>query len=128
MSPASYLTAPPRVASTRIASLLVPWWTSLALGAFATVVVASAVFAAWALGRLRRLRATGETIATALHGLELDRAALERRAEDAAERAEDIQRARARLDRSLERLSVLTWALGEARRTVVRWRGAYLRK
>jgi hypothetical protein len=106
----------------------VPWWTSVALTAFAVAVVASAIFALSAFARLKRLRASGDTLVSAAEGLRLESEALQRRAAHAAKRAQDVEEARGRLDRSLERLSLLTWALADARRGAARLRSAYLRK
>jgi chromosome segregation ATPase len=106
----------------------VPWWTWLALGAFALALVAAAIFAVNAIGQLRRAQA----VAAGLQGRldELARAAeeLDRRTAAAQGRAEELERERARLTVSFERLSVLTWALSDARKGVTRLRKAYLRK
>jgi hypothetical protein len=106
----------------------VPWWTWIALGAFALAVVAAAIFAVATFGRLKRLSAVGERIAARLEELSARGEELERRAEHASERAEEVERELARLQGSLERLGVLAWALGDARRGVTRLREAYLRK
>jgi predicted RNase H-like nuclease (RuvC/YqgF family) len=106
----------------------VPWWTWVALGAFALAVFATAVFAVFALGRLRRLRARAEALARAVEDVERRAEKVERRSAAASERAEDLERARRRLGGSLERLSVLSWALTDARREITRLREAYARK
>ena len=105
-----------------------PWWTWLALGAFALALVATAIFAVYALGRLRRAQAVVAGLQARLD--ELARAAeqLERRLAAAQARADELERERARLTVSLDRLSVLTWALSDARKDVTRLREAYLRK
>ena len=105
-----------------------PWWTWLALGAFALALVAAAIFAVYALGRLRRAQAVAAGLQARVD--ELARAAeeLDHRLAAAQGRAEDLERERARLTVSFERLSVLTWALSDARKGVTRLRGAYLRK
>ena len=105
-----------------------PWWTWIALGAFALTVVAAAIFVAFAFGRIKRLAATGEAIATRLEDLSQRGEELERRLDHANERAEDVQRHLERLEASLERLGVLSWALGDARTGIARLREAYLRK
>jgi hypothetical protein len=106
----------------------VPWWTWIALGVFALAVVGTAIFTVSALGRLKRLSATGEMIAARLDELSRESEKLELRLEHASERGEDVRRHLERLEGSLERLGVLSWALGDARRGITRLRGAYLRK
>jgi hypothetical protein len=133
MSPASYLTAPPRVAAARIAKPLgtiapVPWWTWLALGFFTAVVVAMVVFAALVFVRVKRFRDRGDILQAELEGLAGKAERLEDRFERAEERAELARRSIERLDASLQRLSVLTWALGDARRAVTQLRSGLLRK
>jgi cell division protein FtsB len=105
-----------------------PWWTWIALGFFGLALVATAVFALYAFGRLKRLRARGEALAAELDEVARSAEELERRAARVSEGSEQVEQARERLGRSLERLSVLTWALGDARRGLGRLRGAYLRK
>jgi chromosome segregation ATPase len=106
----------------------VPWWTWIALGVFALTVVAAGIFAVFALGRIKRLTAAGEAIATRLEDLSRRGEELDRRLEHANERAEDVQRHLERLEGSLERLGVLSWALGDARTGIARLRESYLRK
>ncbi|HEU4450006.1 MAG TPA: hypothetical protein VFR63_08535 [Gaiellaceae bacterium] len=105
-----------------------PWWTWLALGAFALALVATAVFAVYAVGQVKRARAVGERLQGRVD--ELARAAeeVERRLAHVQERAEELERERTRLQGSLDRLSVLTWAAADARKSVTRLRNAYLRK
>ncbi|MEX2103191.1 MAG: hypothetical protein WD805_04440, partial [Gaiellaceae bacterium] len=129
----SYLTAPPRVAKARIAKHLctiasVPWWTWVALGFFAAVVVAMVVFSALVFVRLQRLRDRGDILQAELEGLAGKAERLEGRLDRAEERAELARRSIERLDASLQRLSVLTWALGDARRAVTQLRSGLLRK
>jgi chromosome segregation ATPase len=106
----------------------VPWWTWIALGLFALTVVAAGIFAVFALGRIKRLAATGEALATQLEDLSRRGEELDRRLERANERAEEVQRHLGRLEGSLERLGVLSWALDDARTGIARLREAYLRK
>jgi predicted nuclease with TOPRIM domain len=106
----------------------VPWWTWIALGAFALTVVAAAIFAVFAFGRLKRLSATGQEIAGRLEKISRSGEELERRLEHVDERTELVQRRLERLEGSLERLGVLSWALGDARDGITRLRQAYLRK
>ena len=105
-----------------------PWWTWIALGVFALAVVALAIFGVYAAGRIKRLKAQGEALAAALDDVARRAEELERRAAHASQRAAEVERARAGLDGSLERLSVLSWAMGDARKGITRLRGTYLRK
>ena len=124
MSPASYLTAPPRVAATRIASFSVPWWTWTALALFVLVVAAATVVAFLSLLRMRRARRTGRELAALLDDLTRKTEELERRLEHAGERAELVERKVEGVQASLERLSVLTWALGDVSKTISQVRSA----
>jgi hypothetical protein len=126
MSPASYLTAPPRVATARIASFFVPWWTWIALGFFVAVVAAGALVAVASLLRVRRAQTTGVDVVGALDDLTHKTEELEARLEHAAERAEHVEVKIAQLQESLERLSVLTWALGDVGKTIAQVRSAVI--
>jgi len=106
----------------------VPWWTWVALGFFAAVVVGMVIFAALVFVRLQRLRDRGDILQAELEGLAGKAERLEDRLERAEERAERARRSIERLDASLQRLSVLTWALGDARRAVTQLRSGLLRK
>jgi hypothetical protein len=101
-----------------------PWWTWVALGFFVLVVAAGAAIVLLALLQMRRVRTTGVELAGALDDLTRRTEDLERRLERAAERAELVERRMARLQGSMERLSVLTWALGDVGRTISQVRGA----
>ena len=105
-----------------------PWWAWIAVAAFSTVLVTGAFFAVAMFVRLNRLRATGEEIAARAEEVARRSEQLERRLAHASERAEEVQRHLERLNTSVERLSVLSWALGDARKSVSRLRGAYPRK
>jgi predicted RNase H-like nuclease (RuvC/YqgF family) len=105
-----------------------PWWTWVALGFFAVVVVALLAFAALLFVRLKRLRDRGDILQAELEALAGKAEHLEDRLERAEERAERARRSLERLDASLQRLSVLTWALGDARRAVTQLRSGLLRK
>ena len=107
---------------------LMPWWTWVALGFFAVVVVALLAFAALVFVRLQHLRDRGDILQAELEALAGKAEHLEDRLEQAEERAERARRSLERLDASLERLSVLTWALGDARRAVTQLRSGLLRK
>jgi DNA anti-recombination protein RmuC len=106
----------------------VPWWVWISVGALALVLFAGAVFAAVVFQRVKRLRTTLDAIAA--HAEEIARRGekLDSRLAHVTERAEEAQQHLDRLHASFERLSVLTWALGDARESVARLRGAYLRK
>jgi septal ring factor EnvC (AmiA/AmiB activator) len=106
----------------------VPWWTWLALGVFLASVVGIAVFAAFAYGRLKRFAAAAKAIEKRLDELARSAEELEKRMEAAQARAEEAEAHAARLERSLERLGVLTWALRDARKDVKRIRELYLSK
>jgi uncharacterized protein HemX len=106
----------------------VPWWVWIAVAAFAVVLAAGAVFAVATFVRLKRLRATGEAIAAQAEAVARQSEELDRRLLHASERAEEIEQHLERLRAAGERLSVLSWALGDARKSVTRLRGAYLRK
>jgi chromosome segregation ATPase len=105
-----------------------PWWTWVALGFFAAVLVVLTAFAAVVFVRLRRLRDRGDLVQAELEALAGKAEHLEDRIERTEERAERARRSLERLDASLQRLSVLTWALGDARRAVTQLRSGLLRK
>jgi ABC-type transporter Mla subunit MlaD len=105
-----------------------PWWTWLCLGVLALSLLATAIFTAVAVTRLKRISALAETIAGQLEQLARQSEELERRMAHAEERAAEFERHRAQLDRSLAGLSVLTSALSDARAGVTRIQKAYLRK
>jgi septal ring factor EnvC (AmiA/AmiB activator) len=105
-----------------------PWWTWLALGVLALSLLATAVFTAVAVTRLKRLAFLAEAIRVQLDELARAGEELERRLAHAEERAAEFEQHRAQLDSSLARLSVLTSALSEARGGITRLQKAYLRK
>ena len=105
-----------------------PWWTWLCLGILALSLLATAIFTAVAVTRLKRLAALAEAIRVQLDELARAGEELERRMAHAEERAAEFEQHRAQLDRSLARLPVLTSALSEARAGVTRFQKAYLRK
>ena len=104
-----------------------PWWTWIALGVFALVVVATSIFAVWAFGRLKVLSVSGDALAVRLEGLSRQADELQRRSERTSVRTEELQQSLDRVDRSVKQLGVLGWALGDLRR-VMRARKSYLRK
>jgi septal ring factor EnvC (AmiA/AmiB activator) len=105
-----------------------PWWTWLSLGIFLAAMVATAVFAAFAFGRLRRLTVVAEGIQTRLDEVRHAADELERRMARTQVRREELERHRARLETSVERLRVLTSALSDAGGGVIGLRRRYLRK
>jgi chromosome segregation ATPase len=96
----------------------VPWWTWTALVLFTVVVAVGAAVTGAALIQLRRLTKTGEEVARSLEELNAKAEAMQIRLEQAEGRAQVVDRTLAKLDDSFERLSVLLWALGDARRTI----------
>jgi uncharacterized protein YoxC len=95
-----------------------PWWTWAALVFFVLVVATGAAVTVLSLIRMRRLSATGDQVVLALDDLTRRTEELERRLEHAQEQAELVERKVAKLNASMERLSVLTWALGDVAKTV----------
>ena len=82
-----------------------PWWTWLAFGIFLLALVAAAVFAAFAFGRLKRLSAAAEGIQARLDEVARSAEEVERRMAHVQERLEEIERHRAVLEGSLARLT-----------------------
>jgi hypothetical protein len=101
-----------------------PWWTWIALGFFVVAVTAGGAITLLDLLRMRRLSRTGDRVAIALDDLTRKTHELERRLEEANARADLVERKVAHLKDSMERLSVLTWALGDVAKTVSHLRGA----
>jgi hypothetical protein len=102
----------------------VPWWTLASLLFFAVVLLGAVVVGALWFFQLRRLQGNAERIAASLEELGEKAEALEERMVRTQDRAEEAERHIARLRRSLDRLSVLTWALGDSRRWIARLRAA----
>jgi hypothetical protein len=123
MSPASYLTAPPRVASPSIASIAA--MSSLTWGAFGFflfVLLAGAVgLGASAVAFWRRLRAVRASGGAALEELNAGLHALEGRMASFERDSSELGRALSRLDRSLKRVRVLLRAWRDASDTVSGW-------
>jgi hypothetical protein len=134
MSPASYLTAPPRVAANRIPKderydAFVPWWTWVSLALFLAVIAMTAVTAiVLSLRTYRLLRETQKGLLVALEDLSRDAEAVERRFEKASERAAELEARLASLQRSAEKLGVLKWAMSDSIDAVNRLRHAVPRK
>jgi cell division protein FtsB len=100
----------------------VPWWTSLAVAFFALALVFAAIVGVIGFIRVRRFAGASEGIAAALDELSGRTVEVEERLARLDERSVEIERAAERVNRSLERLSVLTWALGDARKGIARIR------
>ena len=118
MSPASYLTAPPRVAGRSIARLashamLVVLWIAVAVAvvapAFGLVSVVREGLGAW-----REFRGASSELSVALHDLTRRVERLADRAAATSPQASELEADRRRLDSSLARLSVLRAAVDEA--------------
>jgi hypothetical protein len=105
---------------------LVPWWTWIALVFFAVVVLVGVGVTIVALVAFRRLGSTSEEVARSIEELATRAEALEWRIEHAGERAALVERKIAKLNASIERLSVLTWAIGDVARKVAHVRSAVL--
>jgi predicted RNase H-like nuclease (RuvC/YqgF family) len=103
-----------------------PWWTLTALVFFLVVTLFGFVVVALGFFRMRALEATGRQLEAELEELTRKSELLEARLERADQRAELVQQRLAHLDQSLERLSVLTWALGDASKAVSAVRSAVL--
>jgi ABC-type antimicrobial peptide transport system permease subunit len=95
-----------------------PWWTWTALAIFVLVVGVGAVVSILAFLQMRRLTTAGTDVARALEEVASKTEALEARLEHAEKRADLVELKMAKLNRSFERLSVLTWALGDVRRVL----------
>jgi hypothetical protein len=132
MSPASYLTAPPRVAGRSIARLasqpvLVVLWIALAV---AVVASAAGLFSAGRAGlqAWRDLRRAGGALSAALADLATRLQRFADRAAATPGHAPELEASRARLDASLARLAVLRAAVDEARDAARRVTVFYPRK
>ena len=101
-----------------------PWWTSIAVAFFALALVFAAIVGVVGFVRMRRFARAGEGIAAALDELSGRTVELDERLARLDERSLEMERAAERVNRSLERLSVLTWALGDARKGAARIRAA----
>jgi hypothetical protein len=146
MSPASYLTAPPRVAASIVAPArfelaprrgaagrrydaaiaLLIWISVLVL---VLAIVGSAVVLVLRARRAwRTFRTFADTAAQALTAVEHAAAAAEARAVSLTQDTARLQDAIARLEESLAHLAVLRGAAGDLRATVTGVRGAVPRK
>ena len=105
-----------------------PWWTWLCLGILLLALMAAAVFAAFAVGRMRRLGPALKELQSRLD--EVNRLAEEAQRKQARnqEHLEELQAHRARTEASIAKLRVLTSALSDATGQPRRLRGRYLSK
>ena len=126
MSPASYLTAPPRVARAKDSIRHMPWWTWVSLAFFAAVVLTASIVALVALRSMSRLQRTGELLQVAFDDLAAKSEEFERRAAQSSSRVEAAEPHFEHLRVTLDRFSVLTWAIGDMAKTVGRLRSALL--
>jgi predicted RNase H-like nuclease (RuvC/YqgF family) len=101
-----------------------PWWTWAALALFVVVVAIGVAVSIAAMAGFRRLAATGDQLTRSLEELAAKTEELDQRLAHAEQRAELVERKIAELNASLERLSVLTWAIGDAAKTVSKLRTA----
>jgi hypothetical protein len=92
----------------------VPWWTWLCLGIFLLSLVAAAVFAVFAWGRIKRVRPGLQAIEARLDEVSVLAEEVQRKQERNQAHMEELQRRRARAEASIARLQVLTSALSEA--------------
>ena len=106
----------------------VPWWTWLSFGIFLAAISATAVFGAFAFGRLKRLGTAAGGIQARLDEVARLSEETERRQVHVQERLEELERHRARTQASIARLKVLTTAYSEATGGVLGARRRYLRK
>ena len=122
MSPASYLTAPPRVAAAIVAPLvtIVPMWNWAIWGALILAALAGvgalALLAARSVKAWRDLQEARRDVVHGLGELQASGEAVAAKLEAAGDTAE-LQESLGRLRVSLARLAVLRAALGEAQET-----------
>jgi hypothetical protein len=102
----------------------VPWWTLAALVFLGCVLISATIVGLLWFRRLRALQRLGEGVAASLETLATKAEALEERMADTQERVEAAEQSVEVLRHSLERFSVLTWALGDTRRSLAQLRTA----
>ncbi len=134
MSPASYLTAPPRVAAIIVAKVssecgvasiaaVALFWLAFAVSVLS--VLASAVFVTLrGVEAFRAFKQLGRRAASGLARIESGTAEIERRLSLAEQRGARLEDSLARLRRSRAELTVLTAALDEAIGPALRARAA----
>jgi Flp pilus assembly pilin Flp len=103
-----------------------PWWTWVSLAFFAAVVLGASIVALVALRSISRLQTVGEQLQAAFDDLALKSEELERRAAQASSKVEYAEPHFEHLRTTLDRFSVLTWAIGDMAKTVGRIRSTLL--
>ena len=103
---------------------LMPWWTWVALGIFVASLVAASVIGILMLVTLKSLQVTSLRLSAALEDLAAKGEALERRSAEVSARAEAAEADFAHLRETLDRFSVLTWAMGDVAKTIGELRSA----
>ena len=103
-----------------------PWWTWVSLAFFAACVLAASIVAFVALRSMSRLQTVGERLQDAFEDLAEKSEELERRAARASSRIESAEPHFEHLRTTLDRFSVLTWAIGDMAKTVGRIRSTLL--
>jgi uncharacterized membrane-anchored protein YhcB (DUF1043 family) len=107
----------------------VTWWTAAALTLFAGVFLVAAIVVAVLVTRtLREIARTRVAVTGALEDLASAVDRLDQRLGRVSERSAEVERHVEALNRSLEKVSALKWALSDAGRTYRRLRGAVPRK
>ena len=123
MSPASYLTAPPRVAGASIASIAT--MSALIWGAFAfflvVLVVGLAVVAGLGFSLWRKARVTLDTSSQAMDDLATSMDGLETRLGRIEGQTTELERVAARLSRSLAGARILLASAQESRDAISGW-------
>ena len=103
-----------------------PWWTWVSLAFFAAVVLAASIVALLALRSMSRLQTVGEQLHDAFEALAEKSEELERRTARASSKVESAEPHFEHLRTTLDRFSVLTWAIGDMAKTVGRIRSTLL--
>ena len=106
----------------------VPWWTWLCLGIFLLALMAAAVFAVFAFGRVKRLGPAMRDLQAELDQVNRLADEIQRKQARNQEHLEELQAHRARAEASLAKLRVLTSALSEATGGALGARRRYLSK
>ena len=125
MSPASYLTAPPRVAAESIARYHrpVPLWVWICLGiSLAAVVLTLGFLTVRGVTLWRRIVRLEETAGVSLETLLVEVDTMNARLERANESAEDIRERLDKLNVAMEKVAVIRWALSDTREAVGFWK------
>jgi len=101
-----------------------PWWTWVALGIFVCSLIAASVIGVLMLRSMKDLQSVSERIAAALEDLAAKGEELERRAQHAQARVDAAEPHFEHLRETVDRFSVLTWALGDVAKTIGELRSA----